>query len=204
MALFRNRYRVPSARAQWWDYGRNAAYFITICTKHRRHCFGHIAETRFIASPTNATEVPQLQKNTVLSPAGQIAHRCWYDISRHFPFAIPDAFVVMPNHVHGIIIIQQDQSSPCEDSAPPETNLKEGGITGKHNPMLQRNLSRVIRWYKGRVTFNARKTLPDFAWQNRFHDHIIRNQESYRHIVRYILTNPDRWDEDRFFEDRER
>ena len=106
----------------------------------------------------------------------------------------------MPNHVHGIIIIRQEQSGTIEINAPTETDRKEGGITGKHNPMLHQNLSRVIRWYKGRITFEARKTQPDFAWQNRFHDHIIRDQKAYQHIVRYILTNPDRWDEDRFFD----
>mgnify|MGYP006292456121 CR=1 FL=1 len=198
MSLFQNRYRIPSARAPWWDYGWDAAYFVTICTKHRQHFFGRIVETRFIASPANTTEAFTPRKTMALSPTGHIAHQRWQDIPQHFPFARTDAFVAMPNHVHGIIIIRQEQSGTIETSAPTETDRKEGGITGKHNPMLHQNLSRVIRWYKGRITFEARKTQPDFAWQNRFHDHIIRDQQAYQHIVRYILTNPDRWDEDRF------
>jgi len=59
--------------------------------------------------------------------------------------------------------------------------------------MVHQNLSRIIRWYKGRVTFESRKMNLDFAWQPRFYDHIIRNDESYHNIVEYIQFNPEKW-----------
>jgi putative transposase len=85
---FKNKYRIPSARLQNWDYGWNASYFLTICTQNRQCFFGDI---------TNA--------EMELSEIGEIAHKYWNEIPAHFPFVKLDAFVVMPNHVHGIIII---------------------------------------------------------------------------------------------------
>lgn len=73
-----------------------------------------------------------------------------------------------------------------------------GGITGESNPMLSDNLSRVIRWYKGRTTFQCRSIHADFGWQTRFYDHIIRDEESGKKIQKYILTNPSRWDKDKY------
>ena len=93
MDQFKNKYRIPSARAQWWDYGNDAAYFITICTKNRFHFFGKITDKKLFASP-----------------AGDIAANIWYEIPANFPYAQLGAFVVMPNHVHGIIIIEKTVS----------------------------------------------------------------------------------------------
>ena len=76
---------------------------------------------------------------------------------------------------------------------------KRGGITGNKNPMLYDNLSRILRWYTGRVSFEAHKIQADFAWQPRFHDHIIRDDTSYNTISEYILGNPGQWKDDRFF-----
>lgn len=90
MEKFKGKYRIPSARLQTWDYGRNAFYFITICTKNREHYFGEIANGQMI-----------------LSEIGLLANKYWNEIPEHFPFVILDAFVVMPNHVHGIIIIDK-------------------------------------------------------------------------------------------------
>jgi REP element-mobilizing transposase RayT len=93
MDQFKNKYRIPSARAQWWDYGNDAAYFITICTKNRSHFFGKITDQKLFASP-----------------AGDIAANIWHEIPANFPYAQLGAFVVMPNHVHGIIIIEKTVS----------------------------------------------------------------------------------------------
>ena len=90
MEKFQNKYRIPSARASWWDYGSNAAYFVTICTQNRIHFFGEIEK-----------------QTMVLSALGKHAETCWYDIPNHFPFVQLGAFVIMPNHVHGIIIIDK-------------------------------------------------------------------------------------------------
>jgi len=79
----------------------------------------------------------------------------------------------------------------------PEHN---GGIMGNKNPMLNDNLSRIIRWYKGRCTFEMRKINPDFKWHSRFHEHIIRNDTVYQRINDYIENNPKIWKLDTFFQ----
>lgn len=177
MERFNGKYRIPSARAQWWDYAHTGAYFITICTAHRQHYFGKISTP------------PVVQ----LSELGQLAHRFWYEIPDHFTHIELGAFVVMPNHIHGILIIG-DNPNP----APPAPDHSAGGVTHHKNPMLHENISRVIRWYKGRCTFEMRKIDSNFAWQSRFHDHIIRNDGEYLRISHYIETNPDKWINDIF------
>ena len=75
----------------------------------------------------------------------------------------------------------------------PATNTPRGGITGENNPMLAQNISRIIRWYKGRVTYESRKTDKGFAWQSRFYDRIIRDKRSLYKIRNYIRYNPLHW-----------
>jgi putative transposase len=96
----------------------------------------------------------------------------------------------MPNHMHGILIIDKSPTAPA--------NPIKGGFAGVKNPMVNENVSRIIRWYKGRTTFDTRKINPDFAWQTRFHDHIIRNAKSYETIRTYIIHNPANWPADRY------
>ena len=73
-----------------------------------------------------------------------------------------------------------------------KTEVKRG-FTGNKNPMLHDNLSRVIRWYKGRCSFEIRKRAPNFKWQPLFYDRIIRNQFEYKSIEQYIIDNPKKW-----------
>jgi putative transposase len=87
---FKNKYRISSARLQTWDYGSNGSYFVTICTYKRICYFGRI-------------ESGIMQ----LSDLGNIAQKCWQEIPNHFPFVELSEFVVMPNHVHGIITIMK-------------------------------------------------------------------------------------------------
>ena len=87
---YQNKYRIASTRLQNWDYAWNAAYFITICTHNREWFFGEI-----------------INQKMILSEIGQMAEKYWYEIPQHFPFVKLDAFVVMPNHIHGIIIIDK-------------------------------------------------------------------------------------------------
>ena len=75
----------------------------------------------------------------------------------------------------------------------------KGGITKQNNPMLNKNLSTIIRWYKGRTTFEIRKLYPNFAWQSRFYDHIIRNEEEFYRISEYIINNPLIWEDDKYY-----
>ncbi len=86
---YKNKYRKPSTRLQHWNYGWNASYFVTICT-YNQHYFGAIVDGEM-----------------VLSDIGKIAWCFWGEIPNYFPFVILNPFVVMPNHVHGIIIIDK-------------------------------------------------------------------------------------------------
>lgn len=192
---FRNKYRVPSARLKNWDYGSNGAYFITICTKKMQHFFGKV-----------------IDKQMVNNALGALAERYWLEIRTQFPYVEFGNFQIMPNHMHGILIIDKsvwaqfiasnlDDADSCEtrliSSVPQEDGI--GGFAGENNPMLADNISRIIRWYKGRCTFEMRKINPNFGWHPRFHDHIIRNSESFERIQTYIEENPSRWEEDKFY-----
>ena len=204
MDKFKNKYRISSARLQSWDYGANGAYFITICTKNREHFFAEIANN-------------EMQLNEL----GQLAEKYWIEIPNHFPFIELGNFVVMPNHIHGILIIDNDPNDNVVNgnvandnvandnvetrliaSLPPTeippTN-KTGGFAGNKNPMFHQNISRIIRWYKGRCSFEFRKIHADFAWQSRFHDHIIRDAQTFETIQNYIAHNPANWNNDKFY-----
>jgi hypothetical protein len=100
MEKFQNKYRTASARAKWWDYGSNASYFVTICTQNRVHYFGEIEN-----------------QTMQLSEIGRCAVTCWQEIPNHFPFVELGAFVVMPNHVHGIIIIDKPTTVETQNIA---------------------------------------------------------------------------------------
>jgi hypothetical protein len=91
MKKFQDRFRMASSRAAWWDYSTDGIYFITICTAGDVHYFGQIV-------------------NAVmgLSELGWVAHNCWMEIPTHFPFVKLDVFVVMPNHIHGIVIVEKN------------------------------------------------------------------------------------------------
>jgi putative transposase len=186
MERFHDKYRIPSARLQNWDYGWNGIYYVTICTAGHEHCFGKITDLEMWLSET-----------------GQCAHQYWMKIPQHFPFMQLDAFIVMPNHVHGILIIdkQDDGRYKQYNGAAAATNgvHGSGGITGTHNPMLHENLSRTIRWYKGCVTFESRRINHGFKWQERFYDSIIRSDESFEHVRSYIENNPTNWLNDEYY-----
>ncbi len=195
---FNNTYRIASARAQWWDYSSNAAYFITICTHNRLHFFGKI-----------------ISNNMQLSQMGNFAQSCWFQIPNHFPFVQLGAFVVMPNHIHGIIIINKSNDGTPNLSSqnllppmvetlnfaslpPPPQQQQQQQQTNKFGPQSQ-NLASIVRGYKIGVTKHSKNTNPDFKWQARYHDHIIRNDAEYQRINDYIETNPLKWENDKFF-----
>jgi putative transposase len=133
-----------------------------------------------------------------LSIPGEIAIAVWLEIPHHFPNVILDEFVVMPNHVHGILIIDRSHS---DDPNPPDQRINDrGGITHHHNPMINHDsLGAIVRWYKGRTTHDIRSHLAHFAWQPRFHDHIIRDSQAIDRIRHYIRNNPRQWSADKFW-----
>jgi REP element-mobilizing transposase RayT len=205
---FRNKYRTGSARLKNWDYGRDGVYFVTICTGGRECYFGDIEEIEI-----------------KLSETGLLADRTWLEIPDKFDFIELDEYIVMPNHIHGILKInktgdyRKDNMSPdlkgnvelrdgrdainrvstvaTNDELNLNNETQKGGITGIKNPMLHDNLSRVIRWYKGRLTFDVRKFNLDFCWQPRYYDIIIRDNKALNNTRNYIKDNPKNWSRDK-------
>lgn len=206
MEKFKNKYRIPSSRLQTWDYGSNGSYFITICTKSREHFFGEIVDGK-------------MQLNEI----GKIAEQYWMEISNHFSFIELGNFVVMPNHVHGILIIDKPNTVDGNGNTMVvvvETlhcNVSTNATNATHatiptNPTNANNneqmakispksgtISTIVRSYKSVVSKNARQIHADFAWQPRFHDHIIRNAQSFETIQNYIANNPLNWQKDTYY-----
>ncbi|MDI9320647.1 MAG: hypothetical protein QM530_09265 [Phycisphaerales bacterium] len=192
--LFNNKYRIPSARLQNWNYANEAMYFVTICTQNRGNYFGKIVDT--ILQPTEI---------------GKIAYSEWYNSIKMRPDMNLELgeFVVMPNHIHGIIIIGANEYNSTLDTQRSDrkdamhcvsTNANANDTEYKNQFAPQsKNLSSIIRGYKSAVTTYARKNGIEFDWQSRFHDHIIRSMDDYHRISNYIINNPTKWQEDKFY-----
>jgi len=186
---FRNKFRVDSIRLQNWDYSRNAAYYITICTQNREPYFGKIAN-----------------RNMNLSDIGELANKFWKEIPDHFSFVYIDAFVIMPNHIHGILIIDNPKNERKNETVEDMHDGRDKAMPCLYNTGTQKisglspgqkrfrnqgknTLSSIIGSYKSIVTKYARKINPEFTWQPRFYDHVIRNDESMTKIRFYINNN---------------
>jgi putative transposase len=165
------RRRVSSIRLDGYNYGQNGAYFVTICTKKRELSFGEIVKGENTVY-LQATEI------------GNIAKEYWKNIPQHFPFVILDEFTIMPNHVHGIIVIDKKGGD--------ELLHQIIGYKNRFGPQ-SKNLSSIIRGYKAGVTTYAKINGIDFKWQARFYDRIIRDGNELQRIRNYIIANPDNW-----------
>ena len=151
-------------------------YFITICTQNREFYFGNIVESVLVPSET-----------------GVIASNEWFkgvEIRTDMQLELGE-FVVMPNHIHGIIIIGRNQFNK-----PVYSNHLES--QNQFSPQ-SKNLASIVRGYKSAVSSYAKKHNILFEWQTRFHEHIICSEEDYQTIANYIINNPAKWEEDRFF-----
>jgi putative transposase len=179
---YKGIYRGQTFRLKNWDYGSAGIYFVTICTQNKEHYFGTI-------------ENGEMR----LSAIGQIVKSNWMEILEQFSIVQLDEFVVMPNHIHGILIVEKSMNLTNSIHANKLESIdNSGGITGNKNPMFYNNISRIIRWYKGKCTFEIRKIDPLFKWQALFHDHIVRNEYSLKTIRKYIQENPSKWETDEF------
>lgn len=162
---YQNKYRIPSARLQGYDYGLSGAYFVTICTKNRIHYFGEIVETDYH---------PSLRATTI----GKIAHEYWSEIPNHFPFVMLDEFVIMPDHVHGILIFNK-----------PDKHDWQPNVFGSQS----RNLGSVIRGFKASVKRYANENGIQFEWLARYYDRVVRDEDELNRIRNYIKNNPAKW-----------
>jgi len=188
---FKNKYRIKSTRLQNWDYSNNGYYFVTICTKNKNKYFGEIKN-----------------KEMILNDIGKIAKKCWLEIPKHFDFVVLDEFVIMPNHIHGIIIINKNDIS----SLLPETQNITSFTETQNIASLRRwpnkqnkfgaqskNIASIIRGFKIGVTKYANQNNITFRWQPRFYDRIIRTEIELSNIREYIAFNPGKWQEDENF-----
>jgi REP element-mobilizing transposase RayT len=173
---------------QGYDYTQEGAYFVTMCTRNRLPLFGEVIDD-------------QVQLNEI----GEFAAACWEQIPQHYAHVELDAAVVMPNHVHGILIFV-DRPEPMQiETGKQETNSGHDDVVSLHEAFgkpVRGSLSSVVRSYKAAVTYGIMKAFPDAEtriWQSRFHDHIIRSPESLDIIRGYVLNNPALWTEDTFF-----
>ena len=205
-ANYGDKYRISSTRIPGYDYRNSNSYFVTICTAKWRWWFGTINSGRM-----------------KLSGIGNIARDCWQSIAKHYPNVNTDIFVIMPNHVHGIVTIYPHDNN-CRDVAcnvskeQQQTNKDVACNVSKEQQQINKDvacyvstdtknnqtmsvispkpgsLSAIVRSYKSAVTYQVRKSgAADFAWQPRFYEHIIRTEDSLERISDYIKTNPEFW-----------
>lgn len=134
---------------------------------------------------------------------GDIAEQRWYDLPNHFEQVVLDGFVVMPNHIHGIIFIMDTSADSVNadtiDGVPTEARKHVGTAS---MPSARPKLGTIIGTYKAAVTRYANRVLenpPSKIWQSRYHDHIIRNEADLKRIREYVVYNPQKWEADTFY-----
>ena len=227
---FQNQFRIKSARATWHDYGGGAYFVTVCTKTREHSFGEIIpVETRHATSlqilPTDTNETrhaTSLQTPTMnLSPIGQFLTEKIQNITNHCPYAEIPLFVVMPNHWHAIVFIDGDKTPYVRGNAV-ETWHAASLQTSSANPVETRHatslhetekneqmqniankqgwLSVAIGGIKSAVTKFVNENGFNFAWQPRFHDHIIRDQEEMNRIADYIQNNPATWDSDCFNE----
>ncbi len=165
------KHRRRSIRLKGYDYSQAGAYFVTVCTHNREYLFGNI-----------------INGEMILGAYGKIVEKVWYNLTGHYQNIKLDTFTVMPNHIHGIIVLI-DVDDVGAGFKPAPTDLT------KYYP-----LSEIIRAFK---TFSARhvnelRITPGIpVWQRNYHEHIVLNEKELNLIREYIMNNPLRWQYDR-------
>jgi len=168
-----------------YDYSREGSYYVTICAQDRRCLFGDI-------------------RNGEMRPneCGKIVKRCWEELVDHYSGICLDMFVIMPNHVHGIIVITGDVTvnhNVGDGLKPVGEGLKPSPTNTDDDNIKCHGLTEIVRAFK---TFSARKinekrgTQGQKVWQRNYYEHIIRNERSLARIREYIYDNPRYWQTD--------
>ena len=195
---FKNKFRIPSARATWHNYNAGT-YFVTICTQNREQCFGEII--------TDNNEEPKM----VLSEIGKFAEECIQKMETlHNDTNVP-LWCIMPNHIHLIIKTNdtrmQNVETPYYDVSTKSSNIqtiKSFDHSRLKNEKMQSTanhcgrVSHIIARFKMTVTRFANAHSISFAWQPRFYDHIIRNTDELNRIATYIKNNIAQWESDKY------
>ena|SRR3990172_5802371 len=165
-------YHRCSIRLKKYDYTQAGAYFITICTQDHGRLLGEIKDTRML-----------------INASGDIMQQCWYDLPTHYPGLELDVLGVMPDHIHGILVL---------DNARMGFNFRAGFKPAPTMITIPKphGLSEIVRGFK---TFSARRinriceTAGVRFWQRSYYEHVIRNQKELNRIREYIIYNPLRW-----------
>jgi REP element-mobilizing transposase RayT len=168
------RHHRRSIRLRGHDYAAEGAYFVTFCTHERECILGEIKKGAM-----------------VLSNVGLIALECWLEVPTHFPNATLDKFVIMPDHMHGILILK-DCALVGVQSIEPRRKLNQ------YQKIIPGSLSSIIRSYKAAVTRLCRRQgIPQFQWQRNYYEHIVRDGHDLDRIQKYIADNVSKWSENR-------
>jgi REP element-mobilizing transposase RayT len=192
-----DNYNRRSIRLKNYDYSQAGAYFVTICCKNQQCYFGRIENRKII-----------------LSTSGKIAKMNWENIPRHYKNVILDEYVIMPNHLHGIIHIIHDDNrrglinqtstiNPEASTIPPRTLTMEPHIIPKNTSDVSHwilmkdpniTLGKILRYFKAKSTrFIRQNGYKNFAWQRNYYEHIIHNKNVLNRIRNYINDNPFKW-----------
>ncbi len=193
-------HRRRSIRLKEYDYSQNGAYFMTICTWNRECLFGNI-----------------LDGEIVLNDVGKMVQWIWDDLTNRFPIMELDEYVIMPNHLHGIIVM--DCNRRGESCIRPENDMhrgescirpcvqadhKEGDHKDRPYGTTKNSIGRIIQAFKSITTHQytigvKQQGWPPYAgriWQRNYYDHVMRNEDELNRIREYIINNPLKWTED--------
>lgn len=195
-----------SIRLKGYDYSKAGLYFITICVHDRKCLFGKIVGAGFTPARFTPAQNDGFAKNNVevqmeLNEFGKIAYNHWEKLPERFSNFELDVFQIMPNHMHGIILLNESAVratlavAPNDERAgasPAPTSTTIGDIVGAYKSLVAND---CLEQFK----LNRPNEMMGKLWQRNFHEHIIRDEQSYQRIADYIIDNPAKWKEDKFY-----
>ena len=200
MNLFNDIYRIKSLRLSERDYSTPGSYFVTLCTQWQKSYFGKVVEG-------------DVQLNAI----GKIVQDAWFEIPYQFEHVELDICMIMPNHVHCILTINESNivETSIHGVSPKNlhvinqnhwhaenqnqwhainrvsTDTNKWWFAWNKNSMNNKSsLSYIIRWLKWKTSFLIRKHIPTFKWQANYYEHVVRNERDLERIRTYIMNNP--------------
>jgi putative transposase len=169
-------------RLKEYDYSQSDYYFITICAKDKKCLFGNIVDI----NGNGHDNASPCSHKCVLSRIGKIVDECWNNIPLHCSHVSLGEYVIMPNHIHGILVIDYDKKKALN------YNRYQHVISGSISSIVRGFKIGVTKWYRSNIN-------NDEIWQRSFYEHVIRNDKAYAAISEYIIHNPDSWGNDELF-----